>query len=170
MEGEPKEIINQPKEIRILQKDMEGELKEIANQPKEIIVNTTREYRGRRTKGGDSIKPKKSRSLPKEMEGERKEIVNQPKEIGSQQKERMEGEPKDIVNLPKEIGGSPNILFNIIYLVKEPSLNTEQFTKFYPKLQLTREFLTYTNKIIIWFSLICLNFSLFLRACFNFSL
>ncbi len=45
-----------------------------------------------------------------------------------------------------------------------------QFTKIYPKFHLTREFLTNTNKNIIWFSLLCLNFSLFLRACFNFSL
>ncbi len=44
------------------------------------------------------------------------------------------------------------------------------FTKFYPKFQLTREFLTYSNIIIIWFSLLCLNFSLLLRACFSFSL
>ncbi len=76
---------------------MEGKPKEIANQPKEILI-TAREYSGRRTKG-DPIREKEIRSLPKEMEGEPppKEIVNQPKEIGSLQKE-MEGEPKEIVN------------------------------------------------------------------------
>jgi hypothetical protein len=36
MEGESKEIVNQPKGIRSLQKEMEGEPKEIVNQPKEI--------------------------------------------------------------------------------------------------------------------------------------
>ncbi len=36
MEGERKEIVNRPKEIGSLQKDMEGEPKEIVNQPKEI--------------------------------------------------------------------------------------------------------------------------------------
>jgi hypothetical protein len=38
MEGEPKEIINQLKEIRSLHSmEMEGEPKEIVNQPKEIV-------------------------------------------------------------------------------------------------------------------------------------
>jgi hypothetical protein len=43
-----------------------------------------------------------------------------------------------------------------------------RFTKLYPKFHLMLEFLT--NTIIIWFSLLCLNFSLFLRAGLNFSL
>ena len=38
--------------------------------------------------------------------------------------------------------------------------NHGQFTKFYPKFHLTREFLTNTIIIIIWFSLLCLDFSL----------
>jgi hypothetical protein len=37
LEGEQKEIVNQPKEIRSLQKEMEGERTEIVNQPKEIL-------------------------------------------------------------------------------------------------------------------------------------
>jgi hypothetical protein len=36
MEGELKEIVNQPKEIRRLQQEMEAEPKEIVNQPKAL--------------------------------------------------------------------------------------------------------------------------------------
>jgi hypothetical protein len=39
MEGEPKEIVDQPKEIGSQQKEMEGEPKEIVDQPnKEILI------------------------------------------------------------------------------------------------------------------------------------
>ncbi len=87
---------------------MEGEPKEIINQPKEILIKPW-EYRGRGTEE-DPIRANEIGSLPKEMEGEPKDIVlNQPKEIRSLQKE-MEGEPKEIVNQPKEIG-SPNICY-----------------------------------------------------------
>ncbi len=97
MEGEPKQIVNQPKEIGSQQrKEMEGEpRKEIVNQTKEILIKPW-EYRGRQAEA-DPIRAKEIGILPKEMEGEPKQIVNQPKEIGSQQKE-MEGEPKEIAN------------------------------------------------------------------------
>jgi hypothetical protein len=38
MEGEPKKIVKQPKEIGSQQKEMEGEPKEIVNLPKEIGI------------------------------------------------------------------------------------------------------------------------------------
>ncbi len=50
----------------------------------------------------------------------------------------------------------PNINVNNI----TKSIIKGQFPKFYPKFHLTRKFLTNANIIIIWFSLLCLNFSL----------
>jgi hypothetical protein len=44
-----------------------------------------------------------------------------------------------------------------------------RFTKIYPKFHLTREFFTKKKNIILVLTF-CLNFSLFLRGCANFSL
>jgi hypothetical protein len=57
-EGEPREIVNQPKEIGSLKKKMEGESKEIAIEPNLLEANSR-------------------------MEGEPKEITSKSKEIRS---------------------------------------------------------------------------------------